>query len=94
MIERGMTASELKSQHRMQPQVAKPIMSMLYPGLESRIGITDTCTMKGVSHNMFFITHEHLAEKVQACNVGWFHTLSVIYMPVFIIISVFLGDIM
>jgi hypothetical protein len=65
-----MAASELKSQHRMQPQVAKPIISTLYPGLESCNGITDVCTIKGVSQNMFFITHEHLAEKVQVSIMG------------------------
>lgn len=64
-----MAASELKSQHRMQPQVAEPIMSTLYPVLES-CSSTHVCTVKGVSQNMFFITHEHLAEKVQACIVG------------------------
>jgi hypothetical protein len=64
-----MTVSELKSQHRMQPQVAKPIMSTLYPVLERCSSTTDVCTVKGVSQNMFFITHEHLAEKVQTCFV-------------------------
>jgi hypothetical protein len=70
LVDKGMAACELKSQHRMQPQVAKPIMLTLYPGLESCSSITDLCTVKGVSQNMFFITHEHLAEKVQACIVG------------------------
>lgn len=64
LVEKGMAVSELKSQHRMQPHVAKPIMSTLYPGLETCSDITDVCTIKGVSQNMFFITHEHLAEKV------------------------------
>lgn len=70
LVEKGMAASELKSQHRMQPQVAEPIMSTLYPVLEISNSTTNVCTVKGVSQNMFFITHEHLAEKVQACIVG------------------------
>jgi hypothetical protein len=36
------------------------------------------CKVKGVNQNMFFITHEHLADKVRACIVEWLHTLSVI----------------
>jgi hypothetical protein len=71
--EKGM-AIELKTQHRMQPQVAKLIMSTLYPGLESHSSVTNMCTVKGVHQNMFFVSHEHLADKVHACIVDLLHT--------------------
>lgn len=74
LIEKGMAISELKTQHRMQPQVAKLIMSTLYPGLESHSSVTNMCTVKGIHQNMFFISHEHLADKVHACIVDSLHT--------------------
>ena len=74
LIKKGMAISELKTQHRMQPQVAKLIMSTLYPGLESHSSVTSMCTVKGVHQNMFFSSHEHLADQVHACIVDSLHT--------------------
>jgi len=74
LLEKGMAISELKTQHRMQPQVAKLFMSTLYPGMESYSSITSMCTVKGVHQNMFFISHEHLADQVHACRVDSLHT--------------------
>jgi hypothetical protein len=69
-----MAVWELKSQYRMQPQVAKLVMSTLYPGLQNHSSVTNICKVKGVNQNMFFISHEHLADKVHACIVGWLYT--------------------
>jgi hypothetical protein len=66
LVGKGIAVSELKSQHRMQPQVAKFIMSTLYPGLEDHSSVTNMCKVKGVNHNVFFVTHDHLADKVHA----------------------------
>jgi len=71
--EKGMAISELKAQHRMQPQVAKLIMSTLYPGLESHSSVTSMCTVNGIDQNVFFISHEHLADQVHACIVDSLH---------------------
>jgi hypothetical protein len=87
LTEKGMAISELKTQHRMQPQIAKLIISTLCPGLESHTSVSSMCKVKGVNHNMFFISHEHLADKVHACIMGWLHTPSVIQIISTIVIS-------
>jgi hypothetical protein len=78
LVEKGMAVSELKSQHRMQPQVAKVIMSTLYPGLEDHSSVTNTCKVKGVNQNVFFVTHEHLADKVHANIAEWLNIPSIL----------------
>jgi predicted phosphohydrolase len=64
LVEKEMGVLELKSQHRMQPQLSKFIMATLYPGFEGHSSVTNMCEVKGVNQNVFFVTHEHMADKV------------------------------
>ncbi|XP_021931484.1 NFX1-type zinc finger-containing protein 1-like isoform X1 [Zootermopsis nevadensis] len=64
LVEKGIPISELKSQHRMQSQVARVIVPTLYPGLEDHSSVINISKVKGVNQNVFFVTHEHLGVKV------------------------------
>ncbi|XP_069687949.1 NFX1-type zinc finger-containing protein 1-like isoform X2 [Periplaneta americana] len=65
LMDNGVQVTELQSQHRMQPNVARFIQSAFYPSLKTVSSVAKDSVVKGIVHNGYFITHEHQTEKIE-----------------------------
>ncbi|XP_065567266.1 NFX1-type zinc finger-containing protein 1-like [Artemia franciscana] len=57
MIRLGAPKSSLTVQHRMRPDIARLIVPSIYPSLENHPSVLDYPNIKGMKHNVFFLTH-------------------------------------
>ena len=58
MIRNGMDCHCLDIQHRMRPEIAG-LLQDIYPNLQNHSSVLQYPDVKGVSSNLFFISHEH-----------------------------------
>ncbi|KAI9558322.1 hypothetical protein GHT06_015075 [Daphnia sinensis] len=60
LIKNGMEPSVLGVQHRMRPEIARLIVPAIYPTLENHSSVLEYPTIRGLTSNIFFLTHTEL----------------------------------
>lgn len=58
MIKNGMVYETLEYQHRMRPSISKLLVPSVYPELKDHPSVHKYPSIKGISKDVFFITHE------------------------------------
>lgn len=64
MLNNGLNCHTLGVQHRMLPEIASLIVPAIYPRLENHMSVHGRTKIKGVTSNLFFITHTHYEDEV------------------------------
>ena len=60
LIKNGMEPCVLGVQHRMRPEIARLIVPSIYPSLENHPSVLDYPVVRGISSNVFFLSHTEL----------------------------------
>lgn len=58
MIKNKLTYSTLGVQHRMRPEISDLITPVIYPNLQNHTDVYNYPNVRGVTKNLFFVTHE------------------------------------
>uniref|UniRef100_A0A336KVA5 CSON000262 protein n=1 Tax=Culicoides sonorensis TaxID=179676 RepID=A0A336KVA5_CULSO len=68
MINNDMNYVQLKQQHRMRPEIAELIRDTIYPDLIDAPNVLTYPNVKGMSRNLYFVTHQNLENKGEKFN--------------------------
>ena len=62
LIKNGMEPCVLGVQHRMRPEIARLIVPAIYPSLENHPSVLEYPVVRGISSNVFFLSHTEQEE--------------------------------
>lgn len=64
MINNGLGCQVLDTQHRMRPEISSLIVPTIYPDLKNAESVHNRPDIRGVTSNVFFVTHDHPEDEV------------------------------
>lgn len=65
MLKNGLNCHTLGVQHRMRPEIASLIVPAIYPHLENHLSVYTRDKIRGVTSNLYFITHNNFEDEVR-----------------------------
>ncbi|XP_048478338.1 NFX1-type zinc finger-containing protein 1 isoform X3 [Plutella xylostella] len=72
MVRNGVPSAQLTVQHRMRPEIAALVAPAIYPRLRNHESVAAFPQVRGLSHNLFFLTHNYketaIEEDSGKCN--------------------------